>query len=120
MIGIPRFENFKATPKVSSPPIATNASSRYFFILLNAVLIICWSLNGLVREVPRMVPPFGKMPDTCLSVNGIISLSMRPFQPFRMPMTAQLYRPAFRTTARMTALSPGQSPPPVSTPIFFI
>src|SRR5579859_3850360 len=44
--------------------------------------------------------------------------SSTPRQPSRKPITWSPWRSiAFRTTARMTALRPGQSPPPVSTPI---
>jgi hypothetical protein len=44
---------------------------------------------------------------------------MRPSQPFRIPTTSIESPWARRTTARITALSPGQSPPPVRIPIFF-
>ena len=42
----------------------------------------------------------------------------RPRQPWRKPTSLWPYTPSpLRTTARITAFSPGQSPPPVSTPM---
>src|SRR5262245_57586312 len=43
--------------------------------------------------------------------------SVSPLQPSRTPTTSCPWSVETRTTARMTALRPGQSPPPVSTPI---
>jgi hypothetical protein len=43
---------------------------------------------------------------------------MIPLNPFVTPITRQPYSSrAVRTTARITAFKPGQSPPPVLTPI---
>src|SRR5262245_4343272 len=44
---------------------------------------------------------------------------MSPSQPLRSPRTSIPKDCARRTTARITAFSPGQSPPPVKMPIFF-
>src|SRR5660397_243428 len=68
------------------------------------------------RMAPRMVPPRGSMPLTLSNVREVTSPSMRPRQPFNTPMVPQPCTPEqWRVTALMTALSPGQSPPPVST-----
>src|SRR5262249_21087227 len=45
-----------------------------------------------------------------------MSPSIKPCQPVWIPSTDILSASARRTTARITALRPGQSPPPVSTP----
>ena len=46
---------------------------------------------------------------------------IRPSKPSRMPMTFHWYlRMADLTTARMTALSPGASPPPVQMPMVWM
>src|SRR4051794_3259201 len=64
-----------------------------------------------------MVPPRGRMPRVLSRSSSTISPSSTPAQPLRNPTT--LLPPAvtaLRTTARMTALRPGQSPPPVRIP----
>src|SRR2546423_272550 len=49
----------------------------------------------------------------------MVDASNTPFHPSRKPTTWSPWTcSALRTTARITALSPGQSPPPVSTPTF--
>src|SRR5579864_620951 len=78
------------------------------------------NLKGLPRlVVPRMVPPRGRMPLTSFSVSSKdFSGQMRPSKPSGMPMTFHLYlRIAALVAARMTALSPGASPPPVAMPM---
>src|SRR5512137_2839529 len=70
-------------------------------------------LKGLVREVPRMVPPSWRMPDVFWRVIRKWSSSRRPFQPSRTPVNSNPCCSPRRTTARMTAFRPGQSPPPV-------
>ena len=74
-----------ATPKVSSPPIAISASTpraaRFASIFSTPPSI----LIGLVRELPRMVPPRGRMPRTCSMPSGIVMPSRGPFQPSRNP-----------------------------------
>src|SRR5271166_5373246 len=59
------------------------------------------------------------MPETSLSVSSKdFSGQMRPSKPSGMPMTFHLYlRMAALVAARMTALRPGASPPPVAIPI---
>src|SRR3954451_10262885 len=64
-----------------------------------------------------MVPPRGRIPRVLSRSSSTTSPSRTPAQPLRNPTT--LLPPAviaLRTTERMTALSPGQSPPPVRIP----
>src|SRR5216684_5985597 len=72
-----------------------------------------------------MVPPFVRTPETETGVSSITRSSMgmllltSPFQPYLTPRKLSSYLlPPYFTIARIAALSPGQSPPPVSTPIF--
>ena len=114
----PRSASLVATPRVSSPPIATRASTP----VLARLSLICSTppsiLNGLVRLEPRMVPPRGRIPRTCGTPSSIVMPSSGPFQPSRNPTNSKPCTPTpLRTTARITAFSPGQSPPPVSTPM---
>src|ERR1700677_42532 len=66
-----------------------------------------------------MVPPRGRMPETFSSVSSkAFSGQMRPSKPSGMPMTFQPWlRMAAFVAARMTALRPGASPPPVAMPM---
>src|SRR2546425_1987572 len=107
-----------ATDNVSSPPIATSPSTP----LPRSRLITCstppCSLSGLVRDVPRMVPPSGRMPRTEAGVRSSMSPApSTPAQPFLIPVTWNPCWKARRATPRMAALRPGASPPPVRTPI---
>src|SRR5271166_984640 len=69
-----------------------------------------------------MVPPRGRMPLTSFRVSSRdFSGQIRPSKPSGTPMTFHLYlRMADFTAARMTALRPGASPPPVQMPIHLI
>src|SRR6266702_4286376 len=112
-----------ATPRVSSPPMATSASTPS-----PARLSLIRSSpdrpppaapadSGFVREEPRIVPPRGRMPLTAFTSSGTVSPSSGPRHPSRNPTNSYPYSGVpVRTSARMTAFSPGQSPPPVSTP----
>src|SRR5438477_9293621 len=107
-----------ATDRESSPPMATRPSTP----LPRSRLMTCStppsSLRGLVRDVPRMVPPSGRMPRTDAGVRSSMSPApSTPAQPFLMPVTWNPCWNARRATPRMAALSPGASPPPVRTPI---
>src|SRR5690348_9192471 len=106
-----------ATPRVSSPPITTSASTPSAS-RVSATLSTPPSVSsGLVREEPRMVPPRGSMPRTAGMSSRTVSPSRGPRQPSRKPVKSYPYSwTPLRTIPRMTALSPGQSPPPVSTP----
>src|SRR4051812_13166677 len=110
-----------ATPGVSSPPMATTAWRLSALTLrMTASAPPCF-LNGLVREVPRMVPPRWRMPLVASRVRRSCSGgSNRPRQPSRTPITSSPCCSPRRTTARITAFKPGQSPPPVSTAIFMV
>src|SRR6478735_7764106 len=64
-----------------------------------------------------MVPPRGRMPRHRSTSRGMVRPSMTPRHPSRKPTSSSPKAPSpLRTTARMTALRPGQSPPPVSSP----
>ena len=76
-------------------------------------------LYGFVRDVPRIVPPRGSSPRT-EPTRRSHRLARRSRRASRGGSRRSLwpYSPSpLRTTARITALSPGQSPPPVSMPI---
>src|SRR6059058_3927482 len=91
-----------------------NIAHNFFPVLDRAVA------EGIAQfVVPRIVPPRGRMPLTSLSVSSYdFSGQIRPSKPSGMPMTLHLYlRKAALTAARMTALSPGASPPPVQMPM---
>src|ERR1700675_1640264 len=66
-----------------------------------------------------MVPPRGRMPRIVSRVSSCdCSGQMSPLNPLVTPMTRQPYSSlAVRTAARMTAFNPGQSPPPLQTPM---
>src|SRR4051794_9756759 len=106
-----------AAPSVSSPPMAISPS-RCSSSSVSAISAGPSSrLNGLVRELPRMVPPRGRMPRMASIVSSKWSASIGPRQPSRNPRIAcPWWSMPLRTIARMTALRPGQSPPPVRTP----
>src|SRR3954468_5527273 len=58
------------------------------------------------------------IPRVASRLSSIVSFSSTPRQPSRKPITSSPYwSTPLRTIARIAALSPGQSPPPVSTPI---
>src|SRR5690349_7079903 len=113
----PRSDSLVATPRVSSPPMATSASQPWAARLL----VICSTPpstpNGLVRDDPRMVPPRGRMRRTWSTPNTMVSFSSGPRHPSRKPTNScPNSLVPLRTTARITAFKPGQSPPPVKTP----
>ena len=116
----PIEESLVATPSVSSPPIATTAPTlRFLRLRMTMSGPFAGFLNGLVREVPRMVPPRCSVPLVASRVSRkCIGGSSRPRHPSRMPITSRPCCSPRRTTARITALRPGQSPPPVRTATF--
>src|SRR5580700_10937189 len=112
-----------ATPSVSSPPIATSASTPRLsrFSLTRSIPVlpptVADSAAGFVRDEPRIVPPRGRMPRTASTSRTMVSPSSGPRQPSRKPMNSMSCSATpVRTTARITAFRPGQSPPPVRTP----
>ena len=42
---------------------------------------------GLSREVPRIVPPMVRMPDSSVRVSVVVRFSIRPRKPSRKPIT---------------------------------
>ena len=69
----PRSASLVATPRVSSPPIATSASTPSRGEVLLDLLDAAVDLERVgARLEPRMVPPRGRMPRTCAmpSVHG--------------------------------------------------
>ena len=74
--------------------------------------------NGLPRWVPSSVPPRGSIPRSERTSRGMVRCSMHAVPGVEEARRSRRRRRVspLRTMARMTALSPGQSPPPVSTP----
>ena len=73
--------------------------------------------SGWNRAVPSIVPPWLTMPRAWSRVSGNRSPSTTPRQPWRNPTRVSPCRLLCLTTARIKALSPGQSPPPVRSPM---
>ncbi len=108
-----------AAVSVPSPPIGMSTSMP-----LSSSVCLIWfsparSLSGCTRAVPSMVPPFASSRSLRSSFASCMRrFSSNPRQPSWNPTTDEPYLLSqVRTTARMTALSPGQSPPPVRIPI---
>ncbi len=107
-----------AAPSVSSPPIAISPSIPADSSVERMRSGPSSRLNGFVREERRIVPPRGRIPRVDSTVRSSWTPSRGPRQPSRNPTISCLWSSIpLRTIARMTAFSPGQSPPPVSTPI---
>ena len=64
------------------------------------------AVYGLVREVPRIVPPRGRMPDSSRTPSGSSRSSTSPRHPARTPITSQPSECSLRTTALYTYVSP--------------
>src|SRR6185436_20760821 len=60
------------------------------------------------------------MPEIAAASSAKASRSSTPFQPLRMPRKRSPNTVPRLTSARMTAFSPGASPPPVNTPIVIL
>jgi hypothetical protein len=111
--GTPDSPSRAATPSVSSPPIAISASTP----CAASVARICSlpsapSANGLVRDVPRIVPPRARIPAVTARVSSNESPSITPAQPWRKPtalVSGIIQAPANdRPGSRRSG--PGQSP----------
>ena len=59
-----------ATPRVSSPPMATRASTSRSARVASTRSGPPSILNGLVRDEPRIVPPRGRVPRSACDVEG--------------------------------------------------
>jgi hypothetical protein len=129
---VPASKNCWAMVRVPSPPAAMSAEMPRSCIDFWAVAIRSagrrpvspWPVLAEKRPLlaaPRIVPPQVRMPRVDSVVSGIRSPGgSRPSKPRRTPATSQPRRAEALTTARITALRPGQSPPPVRMPIFFL
>ncbi len=74
-----------ATPSVSSPPIATSASTCSRPRVASTRSTPSSTAKGLVRDVPRIVPPRCTSPRVRSIVRGTVSPSSTPRQPWRNP-----------------------------------
>ena len=125
----PEELHFLSIPKGSLDPDERLQIESHVTHTYNFLTQIPWTTNlaqvanilsGLPRlVVPRIVPPRCVMPRTESGVRSTTpSSSKSPWYPRRIPYTLQPSFVAERTTARITALSPGASPPPVLMAIF--
>ena len=97
------------------PPITTSASRPRSAIVAATSSTPVGVSNGLPRFVPSTVPPRGSVPRIVSTVSGIVRRSRTPSHASRKPISSSPWvRSPWRTMARITAFSPGQSPPPVS------
>ena len=103
-----------ATLSVSSPPMATSASRCSRSMLRRTSSMPCSSFIGFTRELPSMVPPSWRMPESFERSRLITSPSpIMPAHPLRIPNSESPAASARLPIARMAALRPGASPPPV-------
>src|SRR5215211_8233 len=117
MTGTPAALSRRATPSVSSPPIGTSASMPSCVSAAFTRSSPSGSAYGFVLDVPRIVPPRGRMPFVASAVSSRPSPASTPAQPYVKPWNSKPWASIpRRTTPRMTAFNPGQSPPPVRTP----
>ena len=116
--GTPSEESQAAAVSVPSPPMGTSTSTPWASSTSRIRPSPACSFSGATRAEPRIVPPRVSRLWTMGRSRGMASSSSRPRQPLRNPTTSLPYCfSAVRTTARRTALRPGQSPPPVRTPM---
>ena len=107
-----------ATHNEPLPPMTINASTPMSARFCLTCAGPSGKSYGLPRRVPRIVPPRGKMPASRATVSSVERFSSTPSHASRNPTTeSPKSLIALRVTARITAFRPGQSPPPVSTPI---
>ena len=116
--GTPASDSRWAAVSVPSPPIGISTSTRWEASTAFMSASPACSFSGATRAEPSVVPPRVSRPSTAATSSGVVRSSSRPRQPSRKPITELPYWVvAVRTTERMTALRPGQSPPPVRTPM---
>ncbi len=118
IIATPASATLLAACTVPSPPMQTSASIRSASRVARTASIPPSSECGWNRAVPSRVPPTGSTFRMSDRPSGWTSPCATPFQPLRKPMTECPYSPsACFTTPRIAALRPGQSPPPVRSPM---
>src|SRR6266404_5182909 len=121
----PACASLAATPRVSSPPHATTASSWSFLMFsstssdrstISPDSVNC--LKGFVREEPRLVPPSRSHLRTVSRTRGSTSGSgfNKLRQPSNKPTTSSPSSEPRYTKPLIAGFNPGASPPPVSTP----
>ena len=78
--GTPASDSLPATPSVSSPPIGIRASSPSSSSEACTRSSPSSSLNGFVRDVPRIVPPRCRIPRvvSCVSGDHVVPRARRP------------------------------------------
>ena len=79
--GIPSSTSLRATPSVSSPPIGIRALRPRARIDSRTWSTPPSTLNGFVREEPRIVPPRCRMPRVVSLVSSTASFLSTPAQP---------------------------------------
>ena len=110
---------------VPLPPMQTKQSkpsSLYVSTIREGLSTLnCFDfLNGFSREVPSIVPPRVRIPESICSFKGIYSFSINPKNPEEIPITSIPYLTiAVLPTPLIAAFNPGQSPPAVRMPILF-
>ncbi len=97
--GIPFLHKRLAMERLPSPPIHTNASRSHLLMFPRATSDRSWGgtrassprqTKGLaLLEVPRMVPPWARIPETSLYDNVRPRPSTSPAYPSSMPKTVQ-------------------------------
>ena len=117
---IPSFSKSIAPLKVPSPPIATTASTLFFLKLSAACFLNFSSKNLSLLLVYKIVPPRLFIFLTSSGSNFIVSQSISPSYPLKIPTTSIPKRTALNTTALIAEFIPGASPPLVKTAIFLI
>ncbi len=113
----PSSASWTAAPSVPSPPITIRPSRLCAATVARILSGPSSTRYGLAPEDPRIVPPRGRIPVVSAIPSGWVASSRTPRHPSWNPTNSIPWdRMPRRTTARITAFSPGQSPPPVRTP----
>src|SRR5512143_621448 len=128
--GTPSFCNPCPILREPSPPMTMSESSPWSLIFSTtldetSLTVTLPSITDLCAKgfprlvVPKIVPPWYKIPRVFQGLSGRVLVGgSRPSKPSKMPITSQPYLiTAVLTTARITAFSPGASPPPDRMPI---
>ena len=116
--GIPCSRN-RISPTVSDPfpPMMMSPSIPISEIVDRTRSTPSELSRGLPRVAPSTVPPLGRVPRIDSTVIGSVRRLITPSHASTKPMiSSPNTRSPLRIMARITAFSPGQSPPPVRTP----